>query len=157
MHPLFDSLSGYPRVTLEPGQFLLRQGEQTGHIYFLIDGMVAILRSETQIGEVSEPGAVFGEMSILLNTPHTATVQAIVRSTFLRIEDGAALLRDNAAASAYIATILARRVNGLSRYLVDLKQQFGDRSDHLGMVDEVLDALVNRHPRAIERRAVVEP
>lgn len=157
MHPILTSLSSHPRVEFSPGEFVLHQGEQTGHIYFLIEGLVAILRSGTQISEVSEPGAVFGEMSILLNTPHTATVQAVVRSSFLRVEDGAALLRDNAAASAYIATILARRVNGLSRYLVDLKQQFKDRDDHLGMVDEVLDALVNRHPRAIQRRAVVDP
>lgn len=152
MFDILTALDGHPRQVFEPGETVLEQGSHSGKILVLTDGMVAVMRSGTQLADISEPGAVFGEMSILLDTPHTATVQAITRSTFIRIDDGAALLRSNAEVSGYIAMILARRVNSLSRYLVDLKKQFADREDHLGMVDDVLDTLLNRHPRDIARR-----
>jgi CRP-like cAMP-binding protein len=152
MFDVLAALAESPTETFEPGETILEQGSESGKLFFLVEGMVAIIRSGTQINDVADRGAVFGEMSILLNTPHTATVQAVVQSKFIRVDDGARLLRENAEVSGYIAMILARRVNGLSRYLVDLKQQFADRDDHLGMVDDVLDTLLNRHPRDIPRR-----
>jgi hypothetical protein len=52
-----------------------------------------------------------------------------------------------------MAGILARRLDSLNRYLVDIKRQFEGRSDHLGIIDEVLDSLMHKHPRAIPRRS----
>ena len=43
-----------------------------------------------------------------------------------------------------IAQLLARRVRNSTTYLVDLKRQFQDRADHLGMVDEVLESHVHQ-------------
>jgi CRP/FNR family transcriptional regulator, cyclic AMP receptor protein len=40
----------------------------------------------------------------------------------------------------------------MGRYLVDIKLQFRDRSDHLGMIDQVLDTLMHKQPRVIPRR-----
>ena len=51
-----------------------------------------------------------------------------------------------------MARVLARRIDSLNRYLVNIKEQFKDRADHLGIVDEVLDSLMNKHPRDIPRR-----
>lgn len=157
MIDILPLLSRYPEVELEPGETLLHQGEQSGKIFFLIEGMVAVSRSGTQIAAISEPGAVFGEMSILLETAHTADVKTLVKSKFYRVDDGAKLMREDANISGYVAMILARRVNGLSKYLVDLKQQYGEREDHMGMIDDMLDTLINRHPRAIQRRPALEP
>lgn len=157
MIDVLTALKEFPREMLEAGATLLEQGSESGKVFFLVDGLVAVVRSGTQLTDISEPGAVFGEMSILLNMPHTATVQTLAPSVFIRVDDGARLMRENAEVSGYIAMILARRVNSLSRYLVDLKQQFADREDHLGMVDDVLDTLINRHPRAIARREIQEP
>ena len=42
-----------------------------------------------------------------------------------------------------IARLLARRLQNVTSYLVDLKRQFGDRTDHLGMVEEVLESLAH--------------
>ena len=36
-----------------------------------------------------------------------------------------------------------QRLNAMTSYLADLKAQFHDRSDHLGMVDEVLESLMH--------------
>lgn len=46
----------------------------------------------------------------------------------------------------------ARRLDSLNRDLVEIKHQFKDRADHLGIIDEVLDALLHKHPRNIPRR-----
>ena len=43
-----------------------------------------------------------------------------------------------------MARILARRLVDATTYLADFKRQFAHRSDHFAMVDEVLDALVQR-------------
>jgi hypothetical protein len=45
-----------------------------------------------------------------------------------------------------VARLLARRLDSLNKYLVDVKAQY-EGHDHLGMVDEVLEALMHRHPR----------
>ena len=41
------------------------------------------MKDETEIATVAEPGAVFGELSILLDQPHTADVLALETSQFL--------------------------------------------------------------------------
>jgi CRP-like cAMP-binding protein len=58
---------------------------------------------------VNEPGAVFGEISALLDRPHTADVRALKPSQFY-IAD-AALLGHSASALFYVAGILAQRLD----------------------------------------------
>jgi len=98
---------------------------------------------------VREPGAMFGEMAVFLNTSNTATVTAVTEATVRVAVEPEIFFASNADVVLYIATILARRLDSLNRYLLDVKAQFADREDHLGMVDEVLDALMSRHPRTI--------
>jgi len=40
------------------------------------------VKEDTEIAQVVEPGAVFGELSILLDQPHTADVRALETSQF---------------------------------------------------------------------------
>jgi CRP-like cAMP-binding protein len=70
---------------------------------------------------VSEPGAVFGELSILLDQPHTADVRALEVSQFYLADE--ALIAKDPLAFIYIATILARRLNYANRALIELKRQ----------------------------------
>ena len=37
----------------------------------------------------------------------------------------------------------ATRLDNLTRYLVDVKQQFADQAGHLGLVGDILDTLVH--------------
>jgi hypothetical protein len=43
----------------------------------------------------------------------------------------------------HIAKLLGQRLRLVTTYLVDLKKQFEQHEDHLGMVDEVLESLVH--------------
>src|SRR5262249_12628086 len=74
------------------------------------------------IATVTEPGAVFGELSVLLDQPHTADVRALETSQFY-VADAATLLRVDPIALLYVATVLARRLDDANQALVELRRQ----------------------------------
>lgn len=82
---------------------------------------MAVIKDGVEIANVSEPGAVFGELSILLDQPHTADVRALQSSEFYLANES--LLAQDQPACIYIATVLARRVNNANRALIELKRQ----------------------------------
>lgn len=132
-----------------PGEVLLAEKAKSDRLLFLISGSVAVSKEGVLIARVREPGAVFGEMSVLLNSPYTATVTA-VSDVECRVSDAPLeFLTDHPEVMLYVGRMLARRLESLNRYLLDVKGQFRDMEGHLGMVDEVLDTLMNRHPREI--------
>jgi len=146
-------LQDLPTLALPAGHVLIEEARPIHEIYFMEKGEVEVVKGGTLISEVYDAGAAFGDMSFLLDQTPMATVRTIVPSVFRRVDDPAAFFRRHPEAALHVAVIMARRVDALSRYLVDIKQQFKDRADHLGMIDEVLDALIHKHPRAIPRRS----
>jgi CRP-like cAMP-binding protein len=105
-----------PLATYRADDVVLAAGSRTGRLLFLKEGAVAIVRQNTQIAIVDEPGAVFGEISALLDRPHTAEVRALKPSQFY-IAD-AALLGYSAAALFYVAGVLALRLDRANQALV---------------------------------------
>jgi CRP/FNR family transcriptional regulator, cyclic AMP receptor protein len=77
-----NSLASFPLVTYQPGETVIVDGSKTGRLLILKKGNVAIVKEDTEIAKVAEPGAVFGELSVLLNQPHTADVRALETSQF---------------------------------------------------------------------------
>jgi CRP-like cAMP-binding protein len=149
-----STLDAAPRFSCEAGHVLIAEGRAVQGIYFLEDGELEIFKEGVLVAEIHDPGAVIGEMSWLLNSTPTATVQACTRCTLRHVANPAEFLRHHPAVALHIAVLLARRLDSLNRYLVEIKNQFRDRSDHLGMLDEVLSSLMNKHPRDIPRRNV---
>jgi CRP/FNR family transcriptional regulator, cyclic AMP receptor protein len=133
-------------IRFDPGQNIIQQREETKRLYFLIEGEVEVLKDDVRVAIASQPGAVFGEMSVLLGGAHTATVRALKPSSFYVVENPREFLNSSPAASLHVCELLARRIDALNRYLVDVKHQF-EGHDHLGMVDEFLEALLHRHGR----------
>jgi hypothetical protein len=60
------------------------------------------------------------------------------------IEGAKDFLGGNSVVTYQLARLLAQRLNTITTYLADLKQQFQDADDHLGMVDEVLHGLMHQ-------------
>ena len=85
-------------------------------------GAVAVVKDDTEIARVAEPGAVFGELSVLLDQPHTADVRALEASQF-HIANATAFLTQNPVAVLYVATVLAHRLDGPNHALVQIKHQ----------------------------------
>ena len=145
-------LKTLPLVKCAAQEVLITEGQPLEGIYFLESGEVEVLKGTMLIAEIFEPGAVFGEMSYLLHVPPTATVRALTACTFRRVAQPAEFFRLHPEVTLYVSEILARRLDALNRYLVDIKKQFADRADHLGIIDEVIDSLMHKHPRALPRR-----
>jgi CRP/FNR family cyclic AMP-dependent transcriptional regulator len=110
----------------------------------LIEGQVEILKRDFQINIVSEPGAIFGEISVLLDIPHMATVRALTPCRVHTVNDGEAFLGANKEISYELCKLLAQRLHGITAYLADLKSQFEDQGDHLAMVDLILETLTHQ-------------
>jgi CRP/FNR family cyclic AMP-dependent transcriptional regulator len=130
-----------PVREFDAGTEILREGETAGVLYVLLEGSAEVVKAGTQINLVTEPGSFFGEMSILLETPHSATVRTLVPSKFYVAENPREFLNSRPEIALAISTLLAQRLQALTTYIVDIKQQFADQEDHLGMLDEVLDSL----------------
>ena len=151
MSAILDLVKNHPVREFLTGEIILEQAEHTGLLYILLAGEVEVLRDGVRVAKAAEPGAVFGEMSALLGGHHTATVRALKTSSFALVENPRAFLEASPAASLHVAELLARRLEALNRYLIDVKEQY-EGHDHLGMVDEVLEALMHRQPRRARGR-----
>lgn len=147
LEALREQLSELPLQNYVAGEVILPAGARTGRLMFLESGRVGICRDGVTVSKVREPGAVFGEMSLLLGVPHTADVVALDDCACRVVEQADAFLMARPAMLAYVAAVLAHRLDAATRYLVDVKAQLGDSQGHLGMIDEVLASLVNRQPR----------
>ena len=117
-----NKLANLPLVTYQPGETVIVDGSKTGRLMILKKGNVAILKENTEIARVAEPGAVFGELSILLDQPHTADVRALETSQF-HVANATALLAQNPIAVLYVATTLAHRLDSANHALIQLKNQ----------------------------------
>lgn len=116
------SLATLPLTTYRADQIVIADGSRTGRLLILKTGKVAIVKEGHEIAQVAEPGAVFGELSVLLDQPHAADVRTLETSQF-HVADATTLLTQNPIAVLYVATMLARRLNGANHALVELKHQ----------------------------------
>jgi CRP/FNR family transcriptional regulator, cyclic AMP receptor protein len=110
-----------PLATYRAGETILIAGSKSGRLLILKKGAVVILNDSIEIARVKEPGAVFGELSALLDQPHTADVRALEDSQF-HVAD-AALADKDPVAVLHIARILAGRIVEANRNVVELKKQ----------------------------------
>ena len=145
-------MSGIPEFSLQPGEELLQQNAKAAGMYFLKQGKVKVHKDGYQIAVVSEPGAVFGEMAYFLDHAYTASVQCLAPCTFYHLDNPAQHLAANPALMLHICKILSTRLFNLNQYLVDVKKQY-EGHDHLDMVNEVLETLMNQQKDAILKRA----
>jgi CRP-like cAMP-binding protein len=116
-----NSLADLPLVTYQPGESVIVNGSTTDRLLILKTGSVAVVKEDTEIAKVAEPGAVFGELAVLLNRPHTAVVRALESSQF-HIANATTLFEQNTMA-LHVATVLAHRLDGANHAVIQLKNQ----------------------------------
>lgn len=134
-------------TTFAPGEVLLPENGQTGLLFVLVSGCLEVVKGNDPVTRIRQPGAFVGEISLLLDGPHTASVIARETSVCHVIRGGKEFLQRHPDVCLAVAELLAARMKGLIGYLADLRAQFADREDHLGMVDELLLDLAHRVPR----------
>ena len=98
--PLIPDMAVFPEEARHPSTYdvpgwrdVLSAASTTGRLLILKEGAVAVVKEGVEIARVTEPGAVFGELSVLLDQPHTADVRALEASQF-HVADAATILRE---------------------------------------------------------------
>jgi CRP/FNR family transcriptional regulator, cyclic AMP receptor protein len=145
MAGLLEIAEGFPHRTLAEGEVLLTDGHEVDALYVLVSGTLQVRKGGVTVTTVGQPGACVGEMSLLLGAPATADVVALAPSEVAVIADARAMLdaeRQSGRLTLELARMLAGRLQVMTTYLVDLKQQYADHEGGLGMVDVVLGTLM---------------
>jgi CRP-like cAMP-binding protein len=143
MRAVLDYCGGGNKSSVPEGTLIIREGETTGHLFVLIEGKLEVVKGDTVVAGITEPGAIVGEMSVLLQLPHTATVRAAADSSVYEFDDAATFLRTQPAVALLIARLLAQRLYVATTYLADIKRQYAGHGNHLAMVGEVLESMIN--------------
>jgi CRP-like cAMP-binding protein len=144
MPTILDACQGrLPERSFEAGAVIIAEGTPAGKLFILASGTVEVAKQDVVINTLSDPGSVFGEISVLLDTVHTATVRTTSPARFYVVDDPLGFLRTTPDVALGVARLLAHRLHAMTTYLVDLKHQFDQYTDHFGMVDQVLDALTH--------------
>ncbi|MEM6822296.1 MAG: cyclic nucleotide-binding domain-containing protein [Verrucomicrobiota bacterium] len=137
-------LTDLPIRSFHEGERIISEGTRSETLLFLKKGRVEVVREMTRVAVIRTQGSVIGELSILLNRPTTAEVFALEDTEFFVAEDPLDFLRKNPEVNLQVSRTLAYRLNAASEYLVDVKDQLNGCSDHVGMVDGVLGAILHR-------------
>jgi CRP/FNR family cyclic AMP-dependent transcriptional regulator len=135
----FDGLSTLPVETYQAGDVILRKGQPAGKVFILKQGAVEVLDGEERIALASEPGAVFGELGVLLDRPPMADVRVLEPSSFY-VAAGKVFLRVHRDAALHVAGILARRLVSAHRNLDELKRRLTPEQRD-SMIQEMVDAV----------------
>jgi CRP/FNR family cyclic AMP-dependent transcriptional regulator len=149
MRAVLDYCTGGVEREVPAGTLVIREGGKTGHLFVLIQGKLEVVKGDSVVAVLSEPGAMLGEMSVLLDQPHTATVRAASDSIVYEIDDAASFLRDQPAVALLIARLLAQRLNVATTYLADLMHQYAGHGNHLAMVGDILQSMINLSPAQV--------
>ena len=150
MRAVLDYCSGGQERRVAAGTLIVAEGGTTsGHLYVLMEGKLEVIKGDTVVATITEPGAVLGEMSVLLEQPHTATVRASSDAVIYEVEDAASFLMQKPGVALLIARMLAQRLNVANTYLADLKRQYAGHGTPLAMVGEVLQSMINLPPREV--------
>lgn len=144
-HPSIHA-SPRPLRRVSAGTVLIHEAERSDQLYVLQQGAFDIVRAGVRVVQVSEPGAFLGEISALLDTPATASVVAAHDSVVQVIQPAGAAVRTDPALTLAIAQLLARRLQTVTAYLVDLQQQYAGTNTHLAVMDQVLARLMELQP-----------
>ena len=134
---------GLPAVAFERGSVLITEGKGRGPLFVLVSGSVDVLRGGIKVARIETPGAIFGEMSALLDMPHTATVQAVSDVRVHMIENTNQFIQSRPEIGVQVACLLARRLLDATTLFVDATRNYADRDSRLGKIVDTVEAIIH--------------
>ena len=156
MQDMLALSASLPEVAFARGDVVVREGGSAGSLWILVSGALQVRKGTVLVNTVTRPGALIGEIAVLLDTVNSATVEATEPSVLRHAADGRALLASDPAITRLVAVGLAERLNFVTTYLADLKHQYGD-APGLTMVADVLAQLAQRQVAAARPGSAREP
>ena len=157
MEDLLVLARGMPTRTLAPGDKLVVRGAPETEFFVLIDGALRVEQHGTEVATIREPGACVGEIALLLGTAATADVVAEAPCLLAVVEDAPALLLRDPQLGVALARLLASRLQIMTSYLADLREQYAGDEAGLGLLDVLLGALMHTNGTRMALGARREP
>jgi CRP/FNR family cyclic AMP-dependent transcriptional regulator len=133
------SFSTPPKIFAE-GDLLIEEGGAPGNLFILESGSVEVLRGGMVVATIAEAGAIIGEMSVLLDAPHSASVRAKTTVIAHVVENAASVLHSHPELTYKVAQILARRLAATTTFLVASRERLAGTGD-LDFLEQVYDLL----------------
>lgn len=147
MNRVLNLCTNFPEMQVPMDTRIIDQGANKGRMYVLKEGSFNVVRNGVRVVRVTEPGSFFGEISALLGTPPTADVVALENSTVCVIDDPQSAMKSNPELTHAVAQLLARRLQAVTTYLVDMKKLYRPTDMQLELMDQVLAELMAiQHP-----------
>ena len=156
MNDMLELTSHLPEIEYRPGDIVITEGGDSTGVWILVSGSLRVTKNGREVNTVAQPGALIGEMSILLGESDSATVEAAESCVMRYAADGETLLSSDPRIIHLVAVGLAERLNFVTTYLADLKTQYGD-APGLAMVPQVLHQLAQRQGPTARPGSVRDP
>jgi CRP-like cAMP-binding protein len=131
-----------PVRNLAPGEVLITEGDPGGELFVLESGKLTVLREGVAIASIDEPGALIGEMSVLLGTEATATVRADRPTAVRVVRDALAFLERQPLVTLRVATLLSARLDRTSQLLAELTRESGAKTGEQSMFNRLMKVLM---------------
>jgi CRP-like cAMP-binding protein len=156
MPDMLDLSAHLPELELAVGDTVTLEGGRSGGLWVLVSGALGVWNGDAVVGTITRPGALVGDVSLLLGTDQWATVRATEPSRVRYAADGTALLFGNQDVITQVAISLAHRLTNVTAYLADLEHQYGD-APGLSMVNKVLGQITVHDPPAVRTGSARDP
>ena len=139
MANLLTLTAAFPSRALAPGEALITAGDAGDQLFVLETGKLSVARAGAVIATIAEPGALVGEMGVLLGVESSATVRAETAATVRVIENALPFLERTPLVALHVATLACARLDATSRLLAEEMQ--GARAADRGVFSRLFDAL----------------
>lgn len=137
---ILKSFGKSPAKIFAEGSLLITEGGKPGALYVLESGEVEVIRHGIVVATIAEPGAIIGEMSLLLEAPHSASVRAKTAVMAHVVDNAAQALKSRPELTYKVAQILAKRLGATTAFLVESREKLENTAD-LEFLEKVYDLL----------------
>jgi CRP/FNR family cyclic AMP-dependent transcriptional regulator len=131
-------LASLPVERYGQGELVLAAGSRTGKLLIMIEGAVEVVRGGVALAAIADVGAVFGDLAVLLDQPHSADVRTLEPSRF-HVADGRTILRVDPTVALYVAVVLAQRLETVDGHLVEARSRLAQTDQPGRVLRETLD------------------
>ncbi len=133
-------LKYFKRQIYEKNDVIIFEGEANQDLYLILDGKVSVFKNKKKISEV-EKGDIFGEISLFLDEPRSATCIAEEKTVVLKIkgEKIKEILKENIRAKEELEKIVEERISNSKEVDEKIKTKFLEKKDFLrGFIKKIL-------------------
>lgn len=121
-----DAPQHFNQQLFPAGAVLIPEGGKLNTMFVLRSGTLEVVRGGIVVTTIQQPGTIFGEMAVLLDSPHSATVRAVSLVEVYVIPDAVSVLEARPTLLLQIARLLAKRVSNTTAALVAAESGHAD-------------------------------